>query len=513
MSKRIYLVPDTNVLVQCRPLVELPWKEVFPGFDSIILVLIAPVMREVDRQKGGQGRLAKRARTVNGLIGELLESPSVLISKQGSLPDVSLICREDLRPDPETEESLDYRQADDAIVGTVSALVKACADEPVKLLSNDNGVLMSARRIGVPFHRVPQEWLLSAESDEDQRRIKALEGELKRLRTSEPVCVVKAAALPWRFEVDGFEALSEAQIVELLNALKRKFPQETDFGQRESSVRSTRPGLHGIHAHFGKEEFVPATDDEIQKYQQEKYPEWISNCEAYFKELHLKLERRQPAPRIFLELINDGACPAKDVRVTFSIRGGELLVKLPDEDEEPRAADLENGMQVEINQVNLGLALPRPPAAPKGHWKKARALSALGRTVSFSGISHGFDPLTSHVHRFVSPMLPSTLESDKFYWESGKRPRSPRPSTELTCQQWRHRSIPESFEFEVVWFGGVECRKGALTVEIHAANLTDPVTKTIPIEVIAHAGDTWAEAESLIELLNKPAGLLCLPRI
>jgi len=512
MSKRIYLIPDTNVLMQCRNLIELPWKDEFPEFESIVVVLVTPVMREVDRHKGGQGRLAKRARVINSLIGELLETPMVDLSKKDCLPSVKMISEDKFRPDPELQPSLDYAQADDAIVGTVSAIGKAYVGERVELLSNDNGVLLSARRMGVPFHRVPPDWLLPAESDEDQKKFKALEGEVKRLRSSEPVCVIESKGLPWIFNVESFGPLSDPQIQKLLQALQQQFPEETNFGPRGSSTRSAAPGLHGIFAHFGQEEFVPATDSEILYYQQESYPQWVTNCADYLRVLHHKLEQHLPAPRILVNLLNEGARPAEDVRVVFYMRGSGLLIKLPDKEEESTTVDLGNDAQVEVGVRNSRLVLPRPPAAPKGHWKKVKTFGAMERIASLSEMARSFEPLVSPTYRFPPPILPMTRETDAFYWKVGTRPVHPRHSTELTCQQWRHRSTPQSFEFEVVRFGDTTSRKGAFHVEIHAANLTDPVTKVLPIEIIAKAGDTWAEAEALIELLSQPSGLFRLPR-
>ena len=53
MPKTLHLIPDTNVFMQCRDLNELPWSTAFPEWDAITLVLVAPVIREIDRQKGG----------------------------------------------------------------------------------------------------------------------------------------------------------------------------------------------------------------------------------------------------------------------------------------------------------------------------------------------------------------------------------------------------------------------------------------------------------------------------
>src|SRR3546814_13241346 len=56
-------------------------------------------------------------------------------------------------------------------------------------------------------------------------------------------------------------------------------------------------------------------------------------------------------------------------------------------------------------------------------------------------------PLTPFIN---SSMFTPRRESDAFYWKTGERPEYPRPGTELTCEQWRHRAKPKSFEFEIV---------------------------------------------------------------
>jgi len=165
IHKTLHLIPDTNVFMQCRHLHELPWRTAFPEWEAIIVVLVAPVIREIDRQKGGQGRLAKRARTANSLIGRLIDSPDVELSGEGERPTVTLVAMPELRPDPSLQDDLDYTQTDDSIVGIVSAFLNAREGSQVTLLSNDNGPLMSARRANVPFYRVPSDWLLPAEGD------------------------------------------------------------------------------------------------------------------------------------------------------------------------------------------------------------------------------------------------------------------------------------------------------------------------------------------------------------
>lgn len=496
---QIHLVPDTNVLLQCRQLRELPWMEEFPGTESLAIVLIAPVIRELDRQKGGQGRVAKRARQAASLIGELLDLDSVLLSRVGDVPVVRMMAKVGVQPDPELNAQLDYNIPDDVIVGTVAALVRAYPAENFELLSNDNGVLMNAKRLGLKFRRVPSGWLLPAESDEEQKRIKALEEEVKRFRKLEPDCRIDTGTEAWNFKVTSFEPLGRAEIRNLVADLRNLFPEATDFGPREMQVRRA-PDALGICSIFEEEEFEPATEDEIRKYQEVSYPKWIRDCESFLRDLHRKLEDQAAQPRLVIKLSNVGSRPAEDVRVTFSVHGGGFLLRRPKQDEPIR---FEVGRaQCESSPNELALAFPRPPVAPKGRWRRVRL--ALGQGISpLQAVGSALDLDRALPSRALLGLNKSfSREADSFYWVQGTGPEHPRPEAELTCEQWRHRFAPKEFQFELVWRDGMKPRNGVLHVELHAANLTNPVQANVSIGVQVEPGDTKAEARALIEALS-----------
>jgi hypothetical protein len=489
-------------------LADIPWRVEFPEVEEVVVVLTLPVLREIDRQKGAQGRLGKRARAANSLIGRLIDAPEVELSNEGVIPSVRMVSGDEFKSDPSLRSILDYSQPDDAIVGSVSTFSKAHAAEQVKLLSNDNSILLTARRVGIPFHRVPGSWLLPAESDEDQKRMKALEAEISRLKRSEPKCIIEPIDEPWKFTIESFAPLSEPQIRSLIWRIGQTFPEETDFGPRESSTRNVSSGFPGLMSHFGLEEFVPAAEEDILNYQRELYPQWISSCEAYLREVHQKLENRRPAPRVAVNLFNDGSRPAEDVKVSFAMRGGGLLIQLPADEDEPTNAGAEAKEGRDTRLQGLDVSLPCPPAAPKGRWKKASPFDTMER---MAALSKRFELMGPALRGRLPPIVPGR-EIDAFYWKTGTRPTHPRPSTELTCQQWRHRSSAEKFEFNLAWLNGAKSQKSALHVEIHAANLTDPVTKVILVEVAVEVGDTWGEAEALVDRLNVANSLFGLAR-
>ena len=49
-EKILYLFPDTNLFVQCKPLQELNWSE-WSDFTEVHLIVCRPVTREIDNQK------------------------------------------------------------------------------------------------------------------------------------------------------------------------------------------------------------------------------------------------------------------------------------------------------------------------------------------------------------------------------------------------------------------------------------------------------------------------------
>jgi len=73
MADRIlYLFPDTNLFIQCRPLSELGWDR-WGAFDEIHLIVSRPVQAEIDKHKNrGNDRVAKRARTASSLLREII---------------------------------------------------------------------------------------------------------------------------------------------------------------------------------------------------------------------------------------------------------------------------------------------------------------------------------------------------------------------------------------------------------------------------------------------------------
>lgn len=242
MSKTIFLVPDTNFFVQCKEPREMDWIE-YSTFDHVELLITRPVQAELDNQKGkGSGRLANRARKASSLIRELLLSDDDFLMVREHSPKITIRIRQDLLPDEALKSVLDYGERDDQLVGVTSSLKQEVGDCDVALLTHDTGPMASAKMVGVSFKVIPDSWLIPPEQDESEKRANALLAELNKYKNSEPKFELTyqsegAKVSNVECKLDYYEQLTTEEVDNLIGTLKEAFPQEVDFGSRESIDR------------------------------------------------------------------------------------------------------------------------------------------------------------------------------------------------------------------------------------------------------------------------------------
>jgi predicted ribonuclease YlaK len=185
-SKVLYLFPDTNLFIQCRPLEQLDWSG-WKDFDEVHLIVSRPIQSEIDNQKKrGNDRVGKRARTVAGLFKKLiLEADKQTVIAEGA-STVRLIIRPELKRSKELEEQLDYSQRDDQLVGIAREFRDNNPNADVRVLTHDGGPLATAKMVGVPVAPIPDDLLLEPETTDTEKKLNALTTELARLKKAEP---------------------------------------------------------------------------------------------------------------------------------------------------------------------------------------------------------------------------------------------------------------------------------------------------------------------------------------
>lgn len=409
---------------------------------------------------------------------------------------VHLWLNSSLRPVDEPIGVLDYEHRDDQLVGVALGYLGANPGALVALLTNDTGPMASAKAVGLPYMAVPDGWLLPPELDEAAKREARLKGELELYKKQEPAFTIDFGAGEGgrlSVEVNRYVPLTDEEIQAFVARLQAEHPLAEDFGETEIRERaSPDQGPFELFAST-KEVFTPTTPTEIQLYRQ-AHGKWIEACEKELQNLSKALQRREALPRVSVSVFNAGARPADNALVTVDADGPFLLspCKRKTEDEEP-----------EEPQAELGIALPRPPMAPKGRWVKQHVSSigeALARMTAMRDLMVDTPTILD-----VSPFRAAVRDPNGIYFKVGAR-GDPRSHIEYECAQWRHAQAPHDFEFSV-WFPvDPGFYAGVIKVAVHAANLTQPARGQLPVSITVHAASCVDTAAAIIDALNSPPG-------
>ena len=504
MAKVVHLFPDTNVLVQCRPLKDLDWSD-WRQFDEVNLIISRPVQAEIDDQKNkGGDRLARRARKASSLLRQIILGGQGYSVVRPAEPNVKLCIRSTIKPSESLSEALDYSRPDDRIVGTVHAFLKQNPGADARVLTHDTGPMASAQMVGVAIAAVPDEWLLPPEPSETDKRIRSLEAEVARLKDIEPHISVMCISSDrdekldrLEYEVIRYEPLSEREVSLILERLKQRFPVATDFGRRERTERSVAATLRIMG---GREEFTPATDEEIEGYKH-KYARWLEQCEAKLRNLHDALTHKECQPGFLFAAINDGMRPANDALVTFRASGDFTIMPPPDRsgDDDDEHDDDDDG----DTRKAMSPDFPSPPKPPRGTWKIVspatifEALTRFPRQFDMAAIAGPYtrDGLLRELR------LPKPKDPNAFYYKP-ERPSRPAPEFSLECAQWRHGLNAETFAGNIHFPENADNIAGALECRIHAENMSETVTTQIPVRIRVKHEATLSAAEMLVDALR-----------
>ena len=504
----LHFFVDTNLFIQCHPLEQLHWSP-WRAFEEVRLIVTRPVLREIDRLKTkGNDRVGRRARAASAMFREILDDAHKVIHPQS--PRVILSVEPQHSYNLDLRDRLDFQERDDQLIGTVHEFARTNSTGEVRLLTHDTIPLYTARSLGVRADIIPEDWLLPPEQTESERRLTVLEAENARLKSAEPAVSLRCTH-PSDTEVDRysatftwFEPLTDAEVDRLMQRLRARFPLATDFGSSEPVEQPLSPtvaaSLFATHRTF-----IPATDEEIEKYRTEAYPNWLERCDEMLRTHHQALQRDMPFLEFTFLAENVGTRPAADVLVTIEARGGFRIKPPPfeDEDEEQEGED-ESPANVEAK------LLPRPPAVPRGSWQNTvpgslgdslRALDQIDRSWhALPGLAHGNRDFTNRRLDRLSFIRPEPRDPNAFYYKP-RRPSTPQDTFALECAQWRHGDEPEPLMGEIhVPTDDAEVQ-GLLVCRIQAANLSQSVSSRIPVRIAISHVSAFESASNMVDTL------------
>ena len=509
-TSTIYYFVDTNLFLQCNKLEHLDWSH-WDTYEEVWLIVSSPVLREIDYRKNkGNDRVSSCARTTSAMFRKMLDTGQMSVSTKR--PRVVLSVEPQHIYSQNLKERLNYQERDDQLVGTVYEFARNNPDKDVRLLTHDTTPLFTARSLDLKADMIPDSWLLQPENSEIEKELVTLRDENARLKRAEPSisirCMDQSSSKVERYCTSyiWFEPPTDEQIDELMQRLKTRFPMEIDFGSRDPAERTVKET--GFDVILGvKEVFTPVTEEEIVKYRDEDYPQWLSDCEHILRNLYRTLQSETPVLDFTFLAENIGTRPATDALVTIEAHGNFQIQPPPRDDQDDESEDKDVDLGYVKNKV-----LPKPPVAPCGQWERTigghpigaqDALSALARTLqNIQGLSprlnHIIDTPLLHTPNLQLP----SHDANAFYHKSG-RPKIPQSSFSLECDQWRHDDIEKPFVGEIHVPIDQDTIEGALVCRIQAANLSKPENKRIPVRIAITRISAFENAQEIVENLLK----------
>ena len=238
-----FLFIDSNLFLQCRPLQDLDWDRLV-GREEVTLLVPSAVLAELDKHKSdGNSRRAQRARRSLQFLASLLETPDDTVVVRTIPTRVMAQIAPEVSGDVGTSN-------DDSILFEVAQMARTRGNQAVGLVTHDTNLKVKAKRKGLRFFPVPDEWLLAPEPDERDKRVKQLEEEVALLKRQTPIIEI---TLDGNQEIElvvpSYEPLTPGTVGRLVEAMTAKFPMKTDFSLTSSERLLSAGGLGMFRLH------------------------------------------------------------------------------------------------------------------------------------------------------------------------------------------------------------------------------------------------------------------------
>ncbi|KUM28680.1 hypothetical protein AU467_10995 [Mesorhizobium loti] len=359
----IHLVADTNLFFECKPLEQLPWQEL--GYDPIVILLAKPVLDEIDKHKYANSRTRDRSLEIFRRVREMLKSSAPESAIRTSSPKVVLRPMPGIKPDPALEEQLDYTTSDERLIGIVSTLNARSPEPRAVLFTEDAGPAMTADGLGVPYLMIDQSWRRPPLETEEAKRVKELRREIEAYRAQEPgISIGNCESADERNTIAATgkvaTPLTEMEIEGFLAALKLKHALVTDFTPPLPSSTADASG------EVTRIEYSAPAEDDVSKYRDELYPQWIERCRTLLVELHRGRDEVEPPVVVRWPISNEGTRPASQVRIEFEVKGFLALRRIrTDEEEDEDATHGSESLQLPTTSTRQFPPPPKPPSFQK----------------------------------------------------------------------------------------------------------------------------------------------------
>lgn len=327
------VVLDTNILLHYRSFEEIPWEEELGSKDNTV-ILDAIVLEEIDKKKDQEkGKVQKRAKLVSSRIGE------ILIDGKTSKAPVKYL--ESAYATEEDKETYNLSSNDNRILFDV--LRSGIDASEVVIVSNDNSMLIRAKKYGFNIHRLNDQYLLKEELSKEEKEAKAAIAELERMKNRLPKPQLVFDNGKDFLQMERIEANDlEQELRREMAVLRARWPEKT--------LESEQQCILGHVYNHATPEMIMQYNISLKKF-----------LELSEKKIRLEVERDDLAKRlkrIVVNIVNRGSATTGKMNVFLEVPEGVRLYKKSSkkkvEYEEPATPNYYPAM---ASIANLNLAL------------------------------------------------------------------------------------------------------------------------------------------------------------
>ncbi|TAJ77226.1 MAG: hypothetical protein EPO42_10380 [Gallionellaceae bacterium] len=292
---------DSNVVLECLALEQLPWREVHNT--GSILVLITPtVLQEVDSKKN-HPRLGDHARRFNRSMRPLLGKQATVVIRQSPTPQVELALADCDRVAWEQYPNLDSDEPDSRVVAQ-ALTARGPSQESRVIVSHDIRPLNLARQHGLNIFHIGENWLRPKEKSEAEKRADSLKREIDAIKSRQPKLALSFRASKDTVSVHRIHDLSSQERKEIQDTIIRLHPmpeQKRDFTGNYDLLN----------------QYDHTLSDRYKRWKEKVIPQFM-------REYERKLELNFGHIEIVFRIENVGQVPAESLLIHLSTKGGWL---------------------------------------------------------------------------------------------------------------------------------------------------------------------------------------------
>jgi hypothetical protein len=431
-------VLDTNLFLHYVPIDQIKWHD-FLQANHIVLVITPTILRQLNDKKDSPGNRKMRERAAASLkrLDALADQPPPCILREGV--EAQFVAHEPLLDF--SSHNLSRHIGDDWLLAAALELRDTSESGQVVLVTQDLGLKIKARTHEIRSASVPETYKLPDDLDEDQKKIKELEAQIRQIKMQMP-------ALSLIFE-DGTNRLR--QILQL----PRKTPP--DVVPRElAELRAKFPKLDSA-LEIGREALLHSPPlSAIHEYNK-KLDSFYARFEKYIHERDEFPQTQARQIQFDIRLLNTGNTPAEDIDILMHFPDGFTMF----EDKE---------------ELPLPPSEPLPPGQPLSPLQET--LKGLqGFSVS-QALAAQLNPLTNF--DFTPPVGPRNVSRPKIRKTNSY-------DVESHVEELKHNFTANLGRFFIGFDSWKSARSFSIDYDLYASNLPDKVEGKL--HVIVEIGD------------------------